>query len=486
MKMNIFDFMKSVGVFLLAWVFVFSGIISCKNNRVATELDTLFTLGTVETTPQAEAFVRAYQENLGARTAANGGVPLLVEYRIGPASDSDVCSNGLLYGPYTVTDNSVDGDQTVSADKPTLQLVNMGDLAVCTIITAPVNVTMSAAFDNVYMDNEPCIETALDVSGIWQGAYSCDSQPASHCEDIGGVVKLNIMQDEHGASYSDGLAKYNGPVCGNRFEYSGGGPGYTESGTFVLNQDGTASKTSHYEDDDGGCSGDCSDPELVKISQVALFDHFEGPSLDEAWTVDTVNTTDGVEGWTYSFSNSSINVSDVAAATIHSENGQTWSQLELFQQLDTSLSDFIAEFDISWTSDDVTAMQYLRLSLQSEEYGHLATVGYSDSWIGSHGGKQATIWANPLNIQPNGLSASGTATIRISRTGEITRIEWDGAEIHDGYAYGGMDQVYLTFGHYPYDDGEGAASSLGSLSVDKVRILGVAWDEFSLRSANRK
>ena len=147
------------------------------------------------------------------------------------------------------------------------------------------------------------------------------------------------------------------------------------------------------------------------------------------------------------------------------------------QTLDTELGDFIAEFDISWDSDDdVAAMQNLHLALRSQEFGHLVSAGYSDNLVAGKGKKYALIWANELNSPPT-LPNDSSATIKIARSGEITSVHWDGVEIHSGYTYGGMDQVYLTFAHYPYASGE-VTSLFGSLSVDRVRIVGVEWQDF--------
>ena len=59
----------------------------------------------------------------------------------------------------------------------------------------------------------------------------------------------------------DSNAAYQGRVCGNRFSFTGGLTySYDESGTFVLNTDGSASKTSTYTDigTTGICSGTCT------------------------------------------------------------------------------------------------------------------------------------------------------------------------------------------------------------------------------------
>lgn len=76
----------------------------------------------------------------------------------------------------------------------------------------------------------------------------------------GQSLTLTIVQDGASASYTDTEGgSYSGTVCGNRFTYSGGGAGWTESGLFVLNSDGTATKTSKYSSDGRCCTGHCDD-----------------------------------------------------------------------------------------------------------------------------------------------------------------------------------------------------------------------------------
>ena len=209
---------------------------------------------------ESEAFVRAYQS--GRLTRADGdAIPLQVSLRIAAASDTAVCDTGELYGPYTVSEGAVVGEQTLNASPKALRLANMGDTALCLIVTSPVDASIDISADAVKANTEPCTQEPANIDGYWHGSFSCTSS----CEDdIDGFVGLTISQDGNSATYTDFEANYEGIICGNSFEYTGSGPGYTESGTFILNADGSASKTSTYTNTGDGCQGSCSDPELER------------------------------------------------------------------------------------------------------------------------------------------------------------------------------------------------------------------------------
>ena len=213
---------------------------------------------TLKMTPQTAKFADTYK--IRQLNAATVDIPLQVSLRIGTATDANVCETGELYGPYIVTNNTLEGDQSVSATSPTLRLANMGDLTVCMIITSPVDATLNLNADSLTMATTECNEAPANIAGYWTGDYSC----TSNCGNSNGEVHIEIKQDNYSATYTDSEASYEGTVCGNTYKYSGSGPGYTESGTFVLNSDGTGSKTSTYVYTDGSCSGNCSDPVLQR------------------------------------------------------------------------------------------------------------------------------------------------------------------------------------------------------------------------------
>jgi len=179
-----------------------------------------------------------------------------------------VCSTGELYGPYDI---ELDDDFSASSVSPpassatqqTLDIINTGGYSICIQVTPVIDATANLDFVEVDIGN--CNEPPANIAGSWSGPYSCTSDLSSSCDDAGNV-QLAIVQDSEDpskASYTDdGGASYEGRVCGNRFSYQGGEPSvYDESGTFILNSDGSASKNSSYQDIGPSpvCSAKCTD-----------------------------------------------------------------------------------------------------------------------------------------------------------------------------------------------------------------------------------
>jgi len=217
---------------------------------------------------QIEEFVQSQISRNWNKIAAAGEtetIPLQMFVRFGPTSDPTICTTGELYGPFMVTNGSVEGEQSVEASQPTLRLSNLGDLSICMIITSPVNADLDIEADTLFWETDECTETPASIAGVWEGNFSCTSSCGGGVESD--FVSLTILQDEYSATYTDGEASYEGTVCGNIFKYSGAAldDSYTERGTFTLNSNGSsASKTSSYQDTGGVCSGTCSDPELIR------------------------------------------------------------------------------------------------------------------------------------------------------------------------------------------------------------------------------
>jgi hypothetical protein len=99
-----------------------------------------------------------------------------------------------------------------------------------------------------------------DFSGTWTGTYQCTFRTNDCGEPFGGEITLEVTQDGCSATYSDdGDGTFAGRVCGDVFEFEGGGPGYTESGTLTLVTPNMAMKHSTFVNTEGGCTGDCDD-----------------------------------------------------------------------------------------------------------------------------------------------------------------------------------------------------------------------------------
>jgi hypothetical protein len=400
--------------------------------------------------------------------AQDSEIPLQLFIRVGPSSDDSVCTTGELYGPYTVTNGVVEGESTITLSQPTLRLANLGDVNICAIITAPVDAELNVSADTIYLEREECDQTPENMEGVWEGDYSCTGT----CGDTDGYVSLTIVQDEYSASYTAGSASYEGTVCGNTFKFSGGGPGFTESGTFILNNDGTGSKTSNYQNTDDSCSGTCSDPVLIRQTPNVLVDDFDDATLDQDWTLSADNTNNNENGWTFQETGTSLVVSDVDPAQIHDRNGQNWSNLRLYRSI-SPLDDFNVEFKFNWEAADDSAMQSVAVQLHSADGGpRIAQVGYYDAWVGSSGQQLAIIGANTYASSGGSMPNYGNASVRIIREGGQVRVLWNGVNIHEGTQNNALGDIYIVFGHYPYDNGAGVTSSFGTESVDRISISG--------------
>ena len=184
--------------------------------------------------------------------------------RVGSAEqEATVCTDGELYGPFDITlaDNFQPASvtpATAAATQQTLDVINTGSYAICVQIMPTV--TAVADLNSVTVDIGNCSDAPADIAGRWSGPYEC----VGTCPESG-TVTLDITQDANDpsiASYTDDDgASYQGRVCGNRFSFRGGvTDSYDESGTFVLNADGSASKTSTYITIGTTiCSGTCTD-----------------------------------------------------------------------------------------------------------------------------------------------------------------------------------------------------------------------------------
>lgn len=178
--------------------------------------------------------------------------------------EETVCETGELYGPFVIYGSATYepesvNPQTAQSTQSTLSIVNSGDFSICIEISSPVDATFSVS--SVDVDVEACETPFADISGTWSGTYSCENTGNDpDCSDEGGNLSLYIDQEGYSARYEDdGGAVYDGTVCGNTFRYNGGQVTYDEEGTFTLNADGTASKTSRWVSKIGECSGICED-----------------------------------------------------------------------------------------------------------------------------------------------------------------------------------------------------------------------------------
>ena len=183
---------------------------------------------------------------------------------VGSANEaSTVCTDGIRHGPFDVTLD--DYGQPVSiepgsvkVDKGAMGIIYSSSTAIaCLVVNAPINATASVHTQSVAMDLTECNEEPAQMAGYWTGPYFCSDSCGG---GFSSEITLQITQDGFSASYTDTEeASYNGTVCGNKFTFNGGGPGFTEEGVFTLLDNGTATKTSAWVSNDGFCQGECED-----------------------------------------------------------------------------------------------------------------------------------------------------------------------------------------------------------------------------------
>jgi hypothetical protein len=169
---------------------------------------------------------------------------------ISHAGDPNVCSSPYAFGPYSIMGaiGEVLSSDTASVEpsQAAVDIVNAGSFEICVVTTPPITAYLTVT--GVEMDVEDCAPPTVDIVGTWSGTFWCDNfgipdTPAD--TPVSFDVTLNPDGSYH---YYDGVADYDGYLCGNTYRFNGGASGdYTESGTMVVNGN-SASKTSNWQD----------------------------------------------------------------------------------------------------------------------------------------------------------------------------------------------------------------------------------------------
>ena len=198
-----------------------------------------------------------------AMAASTATVTAFLSY----AGDPNVCSSDNRFGPFGITGDIGSGltSQTSSAS-PTDAMIDISSTAtfeICLVFVPPINAYLTVS--NVAIDLEECNETNVEIANTtWSGTYSCNN---FGIDDIAGNITIDITRNDDGSyHYSDGHADYDGHLCGNKFKHNGGVTGsYTESGTLILNSDGSGSKTSTWNSVPPGSSGGTCTDVLTRV-----------------------------------------------------------------------------------------------------------------------------------------------------------------------------------------------------------------------------
>ncbi len=200
-------------------------------------------------------------------TKAFAATTTQVTVHISYPEDPDVCSSPIMVGPYEFMGDI--GSQPSSATSSTstsnsgvTDIINAGIFDICVVIS-PLPIDAYLSVTDVSVDLEPCDETPVaesDFLGTWTGYYDCTNFGTSDAVDL--PIALTITKNPDGSYHYEGsIGVFDGHLCGNKFKFNGGEAGsYTESGTFTVNGDGTATKTARWNSIPLGTSGgECFD-----------------------------------------------------------------------------------------------------------------------------------------------------------------------------------------------------------------------------------
>ncbi len=203
-----------------------------------------------------------------------------VTVRLSYAGDSMVCTNpnAIQLGPYSFS-GDVDGSvsSSSSSESPnttTFDVVNSGTFQLCLVIS-PLPVDAYLTVSDVVVDVTPCDlqpPADEDVLGNWTGTYDCDNWGTS--DSVHETINLIISKNPDGSYHYEDFDQfggtpegiYDGHFCGNTFKFKGGQQNiYTESGTFVLQGRGAATKTSTWNTIPPGFEGGYCTDSLNKL-----------------------------------------------------------------------------------------------------------------------------------------------------------------------------------------------------------------------------
>jgi hypothetical protein len=188
-----------------------------------------------------------------------GEPPTAVAYMRVGTDTATVCSEGIAYGPFNVSQStSLEvNPPTATADSATVQIINTGSVVICMNITTNFDATFSLDSLEVDVTQEDCATPAA-FAGTWSGTYQCSDGCSG--KPFGGKIELVVTQNGTSASYSDGDDVYTGTICGNLFRFERHDEFEIERGTMTLTDANHAIKRSTWRlTNPPYCSGNCED-----------------------------------------------------------------------------------------------------------------------------------------------------------------------------------------------------------------------------------
>lgn len=193
---------------------------------------------------------------------------------------------------------------------------------------------------------------------------------------------------------------------------------------------------------------------ITPVQADILYDHFDGTSLDSAWSITTVN----VSGSSYNISDSKLTVTSIQPTDVNN-----WAYVKFSQSFNDLSGTMSFDFDFSWDSGN-SSNAIVRAFLYLYDNNNVVTqVGYVDGWLASYGTMYAKA-GNSIYYDPTKpLPSSGTASVDILLTNGNIDILWDDDKLISGTLNSSIDKAVLEFSYKNYTN-----SYLGTVSVDLV------------------
>jgi hypothetical protein len=137
-----------------------------------------------------------------------------------------------------------------------LNLANVQALDAASYTVVVSNLVNGSAINGVTSNAATLtVGTTLNLTGIWISNFQCTGtggnfpgQDTLTVTQTGTAVTFTSQPDE---------GTFTGTLSGNTMTYSGGGPGYTESGAWTIQDANNFTKTSNYTRTDGSGGGSC-------------------------------------------------------------------------------------------------------------------------------------------------------------------------------------------------------------------------------------
>lgn len=214
------------------------------------------------------------------------------------------------------------------------------------------------------------------------------------------------------------------------------------------------------------------------LAQVAIVDDFDGAALHPRWTVRFLPSPSGtvnVSGWTGGQADGKFEVQAIQPIAPDQDCGlgvSVWSIIALETDL-PMVQDFDTSATLSWNETLSNDVQFVWLEVLGQDGNTVALCGFHDAWSSS-GQRTACVGAifSCIGSGVGSLPLSGSAVVRLQRSGSDVTARWNGLTIHAGHVSAPAIRLRVVFGYYPNASRCSVPSTFGTEAVDNLSFVG--------------